>query len=74
MGKYTLHVEGQPIDDAREVLRAADGIRPAEGGAGLVVTVDAPTLSDAESRLRDALPSGGSYSVARPEPLEDEED
>ncbi|MGZ5308577.1 MAG: hypothetical protein ACXWDQ_01195 [Solirubrobacterales bacterium] len=72
MGKYTLRVEGQPIVDARELLAAAEGIHVSTGSA-LTVTVDAPTLEGAERLVRDALPSHGSYTVGRPDPIEDDE-
>lgn len=75
MGKYTLRISGKPIEDAREVLAATDGVSaPAAGAVQLTVTVDAPSLAEAEQRVDEALPAHGSYVLARPEPLEDEDD
>lgn len=83
MGTYTLRIHGKPIEDARGMLEAADGVKTrgrtpgSSGEAGapepaLTVTVDAPTLAAAEALVAAALPSHGSYTVGRPEPLEDE--
>ena len=73
MGKYTLKISGEPIEGAAEVLEALGyhvrGIR-----GGLVVAVDAPTMDDAEAKVREELPSIGNYTITRPEALEDEED
>jgi hypothetical protein len=80
VGKYTLRVEGHPIADARELLAAAEGIRvpartPGEAqGPALTVTVDAPTVERAEELVRGALPSHGSYTVGRPDPIDDDDD
>ena len=73
MGKYTLKINGEPIEGAAEVLEALGyHVRGSEGG--LVVAVDAPTMDDAEAKVRDELPSIGSYTISRPEALEDDED
>jgi hypothetical protein len=75
MGNYTLEISGDPIDDARTVLSGADGIRVHDGSGGaVVVSVNAPTLAEAESKVSAALPSGGTFSVGRPPALEDEDD
>lgn len=73
MSRYTLLISGRPMDDAREVLAATGGVSSGQPGAGaLSVTVDAPNLEQAVALVEAALPSHGSYSVARPEPLEDD--
>jgi hypothetical protein len=74
MGKYTLNVRGTPISDAREVLAATAGIKTGASGEAVTVTVDAPSLEEAKERVTAVLPEGGSYSVGRPEPLEDDPD
>jgi hypothetical protein len=75
MGRYTLRIHGSPIEDARSVLAVAAGISvEAPTGGALVVVVDAPTLEQAEDKVRLALPGEGSFSIARPAPLEDDPD
>jgi hypothetical protein len=84
VGKYTLRVMGRSIEDALRLLEAADGIKagtrtlssdqdPGPGQVALTVTVDAPTLAEAESRVEAALPKQGSYTVGRPDPVEDDD-
>jgi hypothetical protein len=86
VGKYTLRVMGRSIEDALRLLEAADGIKagtrtlssdqdpgPGPGQVTLTVTVDAPTLAEAESRVEAALPKQGSYTVGRPDPVEDDD-
>jgi hypothetical protein len=74
VSKYTLHVSGEPIEGAAEVLEATGGFTVRGAAGDLVVVVDASTMAEAEARLNEALPSLGTYSVSRPEPLEDEDD
>ena len=49
-----------------------EGAGPSQGT--FAVTVDAPTMEQAEAKLKKALAPIGSFSVARPEALEDDED
>jgi hypothetical protein len=75
MGRYTLHIHGNPIDDARSLLAAAAGVSVrSPAGEAITAVVDAPTLGQAEDKIRSALPREGSFSIARPEALEDDPD
>jgi hypothetical protein len=74
MAKYTLHVSGSPIDGAAEVLTVTGGFHVQSTAGDLVVSVDAPDLEEAKTRLAAALPAGGSYTVARPPALEPDDD
>jgi hypothetical protein len=81
MSKYTLQIRGEPLDDAVAAVSAAGGIKAssaidwaAKPEPTLTVTVDAPSLQAAEAKLGSALPEHGAYAVARPEPLEDDEE
>ena len=76
MGPYTFRVSGDFIDEARATLERADGVHVGSttDDRTIVVTADAPTQPGAEALVRSALPENGSYSIARPEPLEDDED
>jgi hypothetical protein len=81
VSKYTLQIRGEPLEDAVIAIDALDGIKAPSASSWardphdvLNVTVDAPILDAAVSRVREALPAHGDYTVARPEPLEDEDD
>ena len=74
MGNYTLEVTGSPIDDARTVLNGADGIRVHDGEGVVVVSVNAPSLDEAEAQVSAALPSGGSFSIGRPAAIEGDDE
>jgi hypothetical protein len=76
VGAYTLKISGQPIDDARTALEAAEGVHVSSpaGAEALVVTADAPSHPEAEELVRAALPANVEYSIARPAALEDEDD
>lgn len=75
MSRYTLRIAGSPIEDAHSVLAATEGVSAhAPAGSAMTAVVDAPTLEQAEALVQSALPDHGSYSVVRPEPLEDDPD
>jgi hypothetical protein len=84
MSKYTLQIRGEALEDALIALDAAEGVNapsveswstePGFDSEKISVTVDASSLDQAKTRLLDALPEQGDYTVARPEPLEDEDD
>jgi hypothetical protein len=81
MSKYTLQIRGEPLEDAVAALDPVGGIKAPSATEWatspdeiLNVTVDAPSLGEAKARVGAALPAHGSYTVARPEPLEDDED
>lgn len=75
MGRYTLRISGSPIEDAHSVLASTPGVSVrTPPGRAITAVVDAPTLGQAEALIDAALPGLGSYTVARPEPLEDDPD